>query len=145
MRILVVNPAEYLERVRPLVQAHWREAGFDFEPQPDAAAYARLHDAGVLFALVAMEGDEVAGYCTVIVSPHLHNPTIKVAASDALFVLPDARRSLTAGRLIRAAEDEARERGADRFTWNTRAGSGLAEMFRAHGYAPADEVVMRAL
>lgn len=145
MRLLVVRPDEYLERVLPLVREHWREVGFDFEPQPDAAAYRRLHDAGVLFALVAMEGDEVVGYCTVIVSPHLHNPSIVVAASDALFVRPDARRSTTAGRLIRAAEDEARERGASRFTWACRAGTGIAEMFKAHGYATADEVVMRAL
>lgn len=145
MRILVVRPDEYLERVRPLVVAHWREAGFDFEPQPDAAAYQRLSDAGILFALVAQEGDEVVGYCTVIISPHLHNPAVVVAASDAIFVLPDARKGTTAGRLIKAAEEAARDRGAHRFTWNCRAGTPFAAMLTAHGYSPADMVVSRAL
>lgn len=145
MRIVVVRPDEYVDRVRSLAEAHWRECGFDFPFEPDVEAYQRLSDAGVLFALVAQEGEEILGYCTVILSPHLFNRTVVVAASDALFVTPSARRSLVSGRLVHAAEDEARERGATRFAWHCRAGTPLAEMLRAHGYATVDEVVARAL
>ena len=145
MRIAVVRPDEYVDRVRPMLADNWRETGFDFRLDPDVAAYQRLADAGVLFALAAIAGEEVLGYCTVIVSPHLFNPAVVVAANDALFVTPSARRSMVAGRLIRAAEDEARERGATRFAWHCRAGTALAETLRAHGYSTVDEVVARAL
>lgn len=145
MRIAVVRPDEYADRVRPLAEAHWREVGFDFPFEPDVEAYQRLADAGVLFALVAFEGEEVLGYCTVVLSPHLFNRAIVVAASDALFVTGTARRSLVSGRLIHAAENEARTRGATRFAWHCRAGTPLAEMLKAHGYAAVDEVVARAL
>lgn len=144
-QLRIVNPAEYLPQVGALLAANWAETGFDFEFRPDVAAYQRLYDAGMCFAVGAFEGDEVLGYCTVTVVPHPHNPAVVVASNDALYVRPDHRRGLLAGRLIVTAEREARARGARRFTWHTRAGTDLAQVMQRHGYTPVDVVVMKEL
>jgi GNAT superfamily N-acetyltransferase len=78
------------------------------------------------------------------VTNHMHNPAIKVASNDALFVRPD-HRGITAGRLIIAAEREAARRGATRILWHTRAGTNLADAFTKRGYKPADIVVMKEI
>jgi GNAT superfamily N-acetyltransferase len=145
LQIVAVRPDEYLSRAMPLVRQHWAETGFDFELDIDSGAYRAMTDAGVLFALAATQGDELVGYCTVVVVPHPFNRRVIFAKSDALFVAPEARRGLVAGRLIRAAEDEAKERGAARFLWHARAGTPFAAMLEAHGYLPADQVLMRKL
>ena len=83
--------------------------------------------------------------CTVVVVPHPHNPAVVVASNDALFVAPAWRSGLVAGRLIRTAEREAKARGAHRFTWHCRAGTGLASMLARRGYTPVDQVVMKEI
>ena len=141
----LVNPAEWIERAKPLLEANWAETGFGFDFEPDAARYGQLHDAGVLFALAALDGDELVGYCTIVVSPHLFNAGVLVAAHDALYVVPERRGGTVPARLIDAAEAEAARRGASRFCWHTRAGTGLGRMLEKRGYEPADVVVMKEL
>lgn len=141
----IVNPAEWIPRIRELLAANWVETGFDFPFAPDIAMYQRMFEAGVVFAVAAFKGTEVVGYCTVCVVPHVHNPSIIVASNDALFVAPSHRKGTAAARLMRAAETEAARRGATRFTWHCRAGTPLAEMLAQHGYTPVDTVVMKGL
>ena len=45
-RVQVVNPAELIDKFRPLIQSNWAETGFDFPFDPDVEAYDRLWDAG---------------------------------------------------------------------------------------------------
>lgn len=143
--IAIVNPAEWMPKVADLLEANWAETGFDFPFSPDIDAYQRMFDAGVIFAVAAMDRDRVVGYCTVVVVPHMHNPSVVVASNDALFVVPEYRHGLVAGRLIVAAEAEAKRRGAQRFTWHCRAGTNLSDMLCKHGYMPVDNVVMKGL
>ncbi len=145
MEYRIVNPAEWIGRVGELLADNWAETGFDFPFAPDVAAYQRLHEAGVAFAVGAFAGGDVVGYCTVVVVPHPHNPSVLVASNDALFVAPAHRGGTVAARLIQAAEREAKARGALRFTWHCRAGTGLAAMLSRHGYRPVDEVVMKEI
>lgn len=144
-RIAIVNPAEWIPQIGDLLAANWAETGFDFPFAPDVAAYQRLYDAGLVFAVAALDGDSVVGYCTVVITPHPHNPTHIVAANDALFVAPAYRNGLTAGRLLKTVEAEAKRRGAARMLWHCRAGTDLADMLVRHGYAPIDIVVMKEL
>jgi len=141
----ILNPAEWIPHISDLLSANWAETGFDFPFAPDVGMYQRLFDAGIVFAVAAFSGQEIVGYCTVCVTPHAHNPSILVAANDALFVAPARRNSLVAGRLIHAAEAEAKRRGASRFSWHCRAGTPLAEVLERHGYSPIDTVVMKGL
>ena len=145
MEYRIVNPADWIERAMPLLRQNWAETGFDFEFAPDVSAYQRLFDAGVVFGVGALDGQDVAGYCTVTVVRHPHNPAVVVASNDALFVKPEWRGGAVALRLIQAAESEAVRRGAMRFTWHTRAGTSLAAVLERRGYKPADVVVMKEL
>lgn len=145
LHIRIVDPSEYMAQARELIAANWAETGFDFPFAPDEAAYAHLAQVGLMFAVAAFQSKQIIGYCTVMVTPHLHNPTVIVAANDALFVAPKYRGSTVAARIIRAAEDEAARRGAGRFLWHCRAGTTLARVLTRHGYEPVDNVVMRTL
>lgn len=144
-RIAIVNPAEWIPRIGDLLAANWAETGFDFPFAPDVAAYGRMFDAGMLFAAAALDGDEVIGYCTVAVTPHPHNPAVRIAGNDALFVAPAYRKGTAAGRLLKAVEAEAKRRGAVRMVWHCRAGTDLTDMLVRHGYAPVDILVMKEL
>lgn len=143
-RIELVNPAEYMPAVVQLMRDNWAETGFDFEFNPSIEAYQRLYDAGLMFALAAFDGDEVIGYCAMTVMGHLHNPDVTFASNDALYVRPD-HRGITSVRLIQAAEAEAKQRGASRFLWHTRAGTPMAAMLERRGYKPVDITVMKEL
>ena len=144
-RVQVVNPAELIDKNRPLIQSNWAETGFDFPFDPDVEAYGRLWDAGYAFAVAAFVGDEVVGYAVITVVPHPHNPAVIVAANDALFVAPAYRNGITSGRLILAAEAEAKRRGARKIVWHARAGTPLATMLQTHGYTPIDVCVGKDL
>ncbi|HEY0201493.1 MAG TPA: GNAT family N-acetyltransferase [Burkholderiaceae bacterium] len=146
MRITVENPAEWIAKLLPtLMRANAEETGFGFELAPDVDAYQRMYELGIVFGVLARDGDKPVGYCTVVVTSHAHNPAIVTASNDALFVDKAYRKGLTAGRLIKAVEREAKERGAVRMTWHCRAGTPLAEVMQAHGYEPADIVVMKEI
>lgn len=140
-----VNPVEHLDAITALLAAHWQETGFDFPLDPDRDAYAKLHDAGVLVTLAAFAAEQVVGYATAVVSPHLFNRNVTMCAADALFVRKDFRNTLLPGRLILAMEDAARQRGATHMYWQTRAGTYLAGMMVKHGYTPADVCVIKEL
>lgn len=145
MRLEVVNPAEWMPSIQDLTASNWTETGFDFPFKPDLQAYQRLFDAGICFAVAAIEADVVIGYCTVTVVPHLHNPAVLIGSNDALFVKAEFRKGTATARLMRVAEEEAARRGATRFTWHCRAGTDFARMLMRRGYRAADEVVIKEI
>lgn len=140
--IRLINILDHAESCLDLMKRNWAETGFDFEFRPDFQRYATMQRAGVLFALAAFHGEDIVGYCTVAVTPHPYNPTVTMAASDALFVAPEHRVTLPA-RLIRSVEQAALDAGASRMLWHCRAGTTLASIFEKRGYEPVDQVVMR--
>jgi GNAT superfamily N-acetyltransferase len=143
VRISIVQPIEYMHKIVSLMRDNWDETGFDFEFNPSADAYQKVVDCNAMFVIAAFDGDDVIGYCTMIISPHLHNPDVIVASNDALFVAKPYRNGMTSGRLIKAAEDEAKRRGASKVLWHTRAGTSFAAMLERRGYQPSDIVVMK--
>lgn len=145
MRIEEVRISDYADPARDLLRANWAETGFDFDFAPDFDAYQRLQDEGLIFALVAFDGESVVGYSTAAITRHLFNPDVIVCNSDALFVEPTRRAGTLPGRLVLATEALARERGASRMLWHTRAGTPFADMLMLRGYVPADVVVMMEL
>lgn len=145
VRVAIVNPADVITSMRDLVDANWQETGFDFEFDPDVETYRKLHDAGLMFAVAAFVDGCIVGYCSVAVMGHPHNPSVKVASNDALFVKAEYRNGLLPGRIITTAVQEAKQRGASRFTWHCRAGTDFADMLLRHGYKPVDIVVMKEI
>lgn len=141
----IVNPADWMDSIQEMLQANWAETGFDFEFNPDVYLYQQLHKVGMMFAVAALDDDKLIGYCNVAMVRHLHNQDVLCAANDALYVMPEYRKGLTAGRLILAAEKEAKSRGATKFSWHCRAGTPFADMLIKHGYKPADLVVVKGI
>lgn len=146
MRIAEVNIAEHVDRCLALLDENWAETGFDFPLDPDRRQYIAAQEAGILFALAAFDGEEVVGYSTAFVSPHHFNPAVVMCHSDALFVARSHRDSSAGARLIAETERVARERGAHRMLWHTRAGTALADVLSSRpAYQPADVVVVKDL
>lgn len=73
-------------------------------------------DASLSFGIIAYDGDQVAGFCSVYVYPAAHYCAL-VAANDVIYVQPSYRNTLLAGRLMAMAEREAKQRGATLFQW----------------------------
>lgn len=140
-----VNIDDWWDVALPLMRQNWRETGFDFDFAPDRGMYVVGQRAGFLIALGAFAGGNLVGYSTATLAPHPFNPRVRVCMSDALFVAPSHRGGLLPGRLVVGTERLARERGALRMAWHTRAGTPFAEVLRARGYRDADTVVMREL
>jgi GNAT superfamily N-acetyltransferase len=138
------NPAEVMPGIAALLRENWSETGFGFEFAPDAGTYQRAVDLGVMFIIAAYDDPHLIGYCTMTVTPHLHNPAIKVAVNDALFVRPD-RRGYAAGRLMLEAEREAVRRGATQVVWRTRIGTDLPAALAKRGYVPVDIGMLKEL
>lgn len=126
------------------MEANWHETGFDFRLNPSEQMYRSAVDTGLMFVLAAFDGDNIVGYCTMVVHPHMHNPDVIVAANDALFVKREYR-GMTGARLIRMAERESARRGASRVLWHTRTGTRLHDTFVKRGYKPIDTVVMKEI
>lgn len=126
------------------MEANWHETGFDFRLNPSEQMYRSAVDTGLMFVLMAFDGDNIVGYCSMVVHPHMHNPDVIVAGNDALFVKREYR-GITGARLIRLAENEAKLRGASWVVWRTRAGTDLYKAFIRRGYKPAEIAVMKEI
>jgi Acetyltransferase (GNAT) family len=144
IRYELVNPADHMDSIRELMEANWAETGFDFPFNPSTQMYQAAVDAGVMFVMMAFDGDSIVGYCSMVVHPHMHNPDVIVAGNDALFVKREYR-GITGARLIRLAEHESKLRGATLVVWRTRAGTDLYKAFIKRCYKPAEIAVMKEI
>lgn len=145
MRIEVreVKIADHIEAVQALIAANWAETGFDFPLAIDWARYCTLQDAGVAFAVAALDGEQIVGYSTAFLTRQIFNPSVVACMSDALFVAPEYRKCSAAFKLIKATERIGEARGAHRMMWCTRAGTSFAKVLARRGYAEADVVMTR--
>lgn len=145
MRIERRNAAAALVEARDLVEANWKETGFDipFNPNPDL--YDLAEQANSWFGLAVYDDDVMIGYSSAWLMRHPFNPDVIFATSEALYVKPAYRHSMVPARLIKATEQEAKAIGAVRMMWHTRAGTRFADMLRKRGYEDLDVVVMKEL
>ena len=145
MRIERKNAAAALIEARDLVEANWKETGFDIPLNPDPALYDMAEQANSWFGLAAYDGDKMIGYSSAWLMRHPFNPSVIFASSEALYVKPGYRSGTAPARLIKATEQEAKAIGAVRMMWHTRAGTRFADMLRRRGYEDLDVVVMKEI
>lgn len=97
-----------------LVRQHWEEVGVHKDKMPlacDWDRYQQVEDAGFLKILAARRGDELIGYNSFMVMPHLHYMTTLTALGDAIFVPVHLRRTGVGVELIDLAETGLAEMG----------------------------------
>lgn len=145
MRIVRISAAAALSDARGLVEANWQETGFDIPFNPSAEMFDKAEAANCWFAFGAYDGEKLIGYSSAWIWPHPFNPAIGFCSSEALYVKPAYRGSSVPGRLIKATEKQAKDMGASRFLWHTRAGTPFAQALIKRGYKDLDTIVMKEL
>jgi len=140
-----VNATDYLDQIKSLALENWQETGFEFELEPSRRIHELLELAGASIALAAFDGDEIVGYSTASIGPHLFNDSVIVATTNALFVKKSHRGGTIPGRLVIETERIAKQRGARFLFWQTRAGTGLANTLKKRGYIDSDVTVMKEI
>lgn len=138
-----IRVTEAVGELAPLLLRHWLEVEGHLSPCPPNpcwAAYAQLEQAGQLVAFGAFVGDDLVGYASVFILPHLHYGWLS-ATHDALFVLQEHRRSGLDRQLISAVQDAARAAGARFILWHCKPGSALEQIMGRTG--AVEEIVYR--
>lgn len=127
-----------------LAAEYVRESLIDGMPQPapDWTAYATLEAAGLLHGFAASVDGELIGFIAVLVAkqPRYAEP---IAVSESFFVASAHRRTGAGLRLLRAAEDKARELGCPGLLVSAPAGGALAEVLPRRGYAETNRVFFK--
>lgn len=116
----------------------------DFLPaQADlAAAIGRILTLDQVETLVAEHDGGIVGGIGMLYAPHIWNPGLLVGDELFWWTAPDAPRT-TALRLLRAARESARERGALlTFKKLTSSPDGVDRVYRRMGLRPAETVYM---
>jgi GNAT superfamily N-acetyltransferase len=110
---------------------------------PDREGYAALVDAGMLHALGVFVGDELAGFCAVLVSPVLHFGGKLIASTETLFVAKKHRAGGAGLKLLRAAEQLAAGFGVPGLYVTAPTGGRLERLLPRVGYHETNRVFFR--
>jgi GNAT superfamily N-acetyltransferase len=115
---------------------------------PDAGAqwahYKALEQAGAMTAIGAFKGDELVGFICVLASrvPHYGH---SLAVTESFFVAKAHRKGGVGVKLLKAAEERAREVGATCLMVSAPAGGTLERVMPRMGYRHSNTVFVRSL
>lgn len=127
-----------------LLAEYAAESAIEGMPPPSAKmeTYRALHDAGLLHVLAAWVDGVLAGFITVLAAPLPHYGRT-VAVSESFFVAR-AHRSTGAGlKLLRAAENKARELGSPGLLVSAPYEGDLFRVLPRIGYAETNRVFFK--
>ena len=149
---LIVSPSSVYgimgaDEFPALVAEYAAESALAGLPPPDAKMplYSQLEQMGRLHAFSAVVGNELVGFISLLVSPLPHYDGIPVAIGESFFVAAEHRKSGAGLRLLRAAEEKARELGCPGILISTPAGSRLFEILPHCGYTESHVVYFKGL
>lgn len=144
MRIEQVNPADYIERVMPLLAENKQEteAHVRGEIRPDVGLLNLMHGLNGLICLAAFDdSDEVVGYAmTVLTHTHPHYKDLKCASNSVLFVRSDCRSTGVGLKLMSYTRRLAREAGAKVLTWHAKPGTAMDMIMQRSRRARLEEL-----
>jgi len=112
---------------------------------PDRKTYEALISAGLLYPLGVFVGGALVGLCAVLVTPVPHYARRLIASTETLFVAQAHRASGAGLKLLRAAEQVARDNGVDGLYVTAPSGGRLERILPHAGYAETNRVFFREL
>jgi len=131
VRIAEGSALEHVDKLMPLLEAHWRELATRKDLMVLAPAwdkYRALEDAGLLVTLYMWDGDELIGYSCSFLSTHLHYSGLYYAHNDVLYLRPECRCAALGKQLIAATEKAVGDRGARMMTWHAKPNTALDKL-----------------
>lgn len=111
---------------------------------PNFETYRVMEKMGVLHIFAAQSDDQVVGFITLLITPvpHYSQP---IATSESFYVAPAHRKSGTGRKLLDAAEELAKEKGAAGLFISAPTGGRLEKAMPIMGYRPSNTVFFRSL
>ena len=142
---ITIHPCEHgqlLDQIGELAVCHWQELETEFSdrvPEPHREVYDAMAAAGGLILFSATLDGVIVGYASAFICRHTHYDML-LAHHDTLYLHPAHRNGSTGLRLIKAVEQEAFARGAERMMWTAKPGSAFERILHGKGYH-AEEIV----
>lgn len=140
--------ADVIDLSTALQTEHWEEIAKNKHLMvlaPDVEKYARIEQAGKLFAVLAYDGDEMVGYSVNILDNNLHYRDLVQAQNDVLFVKPTHRAGRLFMRLREATLRMAAARGVRLMLWHAKEATPLAEILPRLGCKVQDIIYSEEL
>jgi GNAT superfamily N-acetyltransferase len=131
-----------------LFQRHWEEVALDkdvvpLDPQWDL--YAELDRMGrLLITTVRLDG-ALIGYCSHFIAPNLHYKSLVVADNDIFWLASEHRNSRIGIKLLRTAEQYAREAGCNKILMKEKIHVSLGRLFQFLGYREIERLHAKTL
>lgn len=127
-----------------LLNEYAAESAIEGMPPPkiEPGTYHRLEAAGILHIFAAKASGRLVGFIFVLATVLPHYAKL-IAVSESFFVAKAHRMSGAGLKLLKAAEDKARELGAAGPLVSAPSGGHLAEVLPRLGYVETNRVFFR--
>jgi len=143
---------EFLDGVKEevvfLIENHFSEvypARDVFSLDMDWDLYSKLEDLGLIKIFTARDGDKLAGYLWVIISPNLHSKGTYVASDDGFFVDKEYRGISVAKNLIKFTEKCLKEDGFKLFHMSGTEEKPIDPLMKRMGYQKIESKFQKVL
>lgn len=138
-----------LPELRLLFARLWDDVAVDkdrFTAQCDEEKYAKLDEQRILHLVTARDGEKLAGYFLVFVTPNAHYEGVgDMAFTDMYYVLPQYRRGNIGLRLFAFMEETLRKRGAVKFYTSHKIHHDRSALLKLRGFVATDIVYSKVL
>lgn len=138
-----------LPQVKDLLNQHYEELTMNKDRvklDPWYDEYIRLEANGQFFTVTVRDNEELIGYSSFIVKPHLHYRTIRVATSDVMFLKKEYRTSSTAGlKLIKYSIEMIRSLGVDKIVFRIKDSNDFSPILLRYGFQLEDRIYSKFL
>lgn len=105
-----------LDEMLPILEDHFKEVNYhqsQVPHEPDWDGYVQLENARMLHVAVARDDGKMVGYCSTVINTSLHHRNNTFGVNDALYVLPEYRKTSVAYGLLTYVFAELKSMGVD--------------------------------
>ena len=139
-----ISELENAPNMHELMEEYAAESAIEGLPHPSAKAeiYKRIEESGMLATIGAKIDQELIGFVLVLASviPHYG---VNIATTESFFVSKPYRKTGAGIKLLRAAEEHAKQVGSPGLLISAPFGGTLAEVLPRQGYVETNRVFMK--